>query len=60
MRDKWDHSWETVKYDRELFRLGVRPGKSAGVLYTNLIRYYGCVVKQDHILISILQRWKGA
>lgn len=34
MRIEWDKSWEAAKHGRELFRLGVRPGK--GILPTHV------------------------
>jgi ribonuclease HI len=34
LRDEWEHSWETAKHGRELYRLGVRLGK--GLLSTHI------------------------
>jgi ribonuclease HI len=34
MKVEWDQNWESAKHGRELFRLGVRPGK--GILTTHL------------------------
>jgi tubulin alpha len=37
LRDEWEHTWETAKHGRELYRLGVRPGK--GLLGTHIGTY---------------------
>jgi hypothetical protein len=35
MRDEWDQAWEKCKHGRELFRLGVRPGKAGSLTHTS-------------------------
>jgi hypothetical protein len=37
MKDEWELSWEKGKHGRELFKLGVRPGK--GILTTHIFTH---------------------
>jgi len=46
MRAEWDLSWESAKHGRELYRLGVRPGKDILKIHKDIYRAISSVITQ--------------
>jgi len=46
MHGEWDAAWESAKYGRDLFRLGVRPGKATLKTHIGTHRAISSVITQ--------------
>ena len=46
MKDEWKQSWKTAKHGRDLFRLGVQPGKKTLNIHTDRHRAVSSVITQ--------------